>query len=98
MQKKKKNNGETQQKEGAEKKKSDNGGGKNNVTVVLKADLHCEGCVSKVLKCIRAFDGEASFLGSEIVVLSFCFLGFLFCVMLCFRAFELIKRVFGLCG
>ncbi|EYU18793.1 hypothetical protein ABFS82_04G198900 [Erythranthe guttata] len=34
------------------------GGGKNNVnTVVLKADLHCEGCVHKVLKCIRSFDG-----------------------------------------
>ncbi|KAL6563640.1 hypothetical protein OROGR_002599 [Orobanche gracilis] len=36
------------------------GGGnkrKNNVTVVLKADLHCDGCASKVVKCIRSFDG-----------------------------------------
>ncbi|KAL3629544.1 hypothetical protein CASFOL_026766 [Castilleja foliolosa] len=28
-----------------------------NITVVLKADFHCEGCVSKVIKCIRSFDG-----------------------------------------
>ncbi|CAA0822905.1 Heavy metal transport/detoxification superfamily protein, partial [Striga hermonthica] len=30
---------------------------KNNVTVVLKVDLHCEGCTSKVVKRIRSFDG-----------------------------------------
>ncbi|XP_057782587.1 heavy metal-associated isoprenylated plant protein 3-like [Salvia miltiorrhiza] len=51
--KNKRSNGEQQpKKEGTESK---NKGG--NVTVVLKADLHCEGCVSKVLKCIRTFDG-----------------------------------------
>ncbi|KAL0417684.1 UNVERIFIED_CONTAM: Heavy metal-associated isoprenylated plant protein 3 [Sesamum radiatum] len=67
LQKKKKNsNGEAQQKEGAESKKGDNAGGKNNVTVVLKADLHCEGCVSKVLKCIRSFDGvDTASIGDE---------------------------------
>ncbi|KAL0390072.1 UNVERIFIED_CONTAM: Heavy metal-associated isoprenylated plant protein 3 [Sesamum calycinum] len=57
---------EAQQKEGAESKKGDNAGGKNNVTVVLKADLHCEGCVSKVLKCIRSFDGvDTASIGDE---------------------------------
>ncbi|KAL0460155.1 UNVERIFIED_CONTAM: Heavy metal-associated isoprenylated plant protein 3 [Sesamum latifolium] len=61
--KKKNSNGEAQ---GAENKKSDSGGGKNNVTVVLKADLHCEGCVSKVLKCIRSFDGvDTASIGDE---------------------------------
>ncbi|KAL1551003.1 heavy metal-associated isoprenylated plant protein 3-like [Salvia divinorum] len=49
--KNKKSNGE-QQKE--ESKKKESGG---NVTVVLKTDLHCEGCTSKILKCIRSFDG-----------------------------------------
>ncbi|GER27341.1 heavy metal transport/detoxification superfamily protein [Striga asiatica] len=43
-------NNEGGQKEGDNKKK-------NNVTVVLKADLHCEGCTSKVVKRIRSFDG-----------------------------------------
>ncbi|KAK4440701.1 Heavy metal-associated isoprenylated plant protein 3 [Sesamum alatum] len=62
----KKKKSEAQQKEGAENKKSENGGGKNNVTVVLKADLHCEGCVSKVLKCIRSFDGvDTASIGEE---------------------------------
>ncbi|GFQ00217.1 hypothetical protein PHJA_002165700 [Phtheirospermum japonicum] len=51
--KNKKNNVDQQKKEEIDKKKKDN----NNLTVVLKADLHCEGCVSKVLKCIRSYDG-----------------------------------------
>ncbi|KAL0436928.1 UNVERIFIED_CONTAM: Heavy metal-associated isoprenylated plant protein 3 [Sesamum radiatum] len=56
MGEKNKKNSEAEQKEG-ENKKKENGGGKNNVTVVLKADLHCEGCASKIIKCIRSFDG-----------------------------------------
>ncbi|KAK4408480.1 Heavy metal-associated isoprenylated plant protein 3 [Sesamum angolense] len=56
MGEKNKKNNEGKQKEG-ENKKKENGGGKNNVTVVLKADLHCQGCASKVIKCIRSFDG-----------------------------------------
>ncbi|KAL0460731.1 UNVERIFIED_CONTAM: Heavy metal-associated isoprenylated plant protein 3 [Sesamum latifolium] len=56
MGEKNKKNSEGEQKDG-ENKKKENGGGKNNVTVVLKADLHCEGCASKVIKCIRSFDG-----------------------------------------
>ncbi|KAL7153938.1 hypothetical protein ABFS83_04G201100 [Erythranthe nasuta] len=45
-------------KTGGQPPENGGGGGKNNVnTVVLKADLHCEGCVHKVLKCIRSFDG-----------------------------------------
>ncbi|XP_041990429.1 heavy metal-associated isoprenylated plant protein 3-like [Salvia splendens] len=37
-------------------KENENGG----VTVVLKADFHCDGCASKVIKCIRSFDGVDS--------------------------------------
>ncbi|EPS57576.1 hypothetical protein M569_17241, partial [Genlisea aurea] len=40
--------------EDEQKKKNKEG---NNVTVVLKTDLHCEGCASKVIRCIRSFDG-----------------------------------------
>ncbi|EPS59630.1 hypothetical protein M569_15175, partial [Genlisea aurea] len=36
----------------AEKKKKE-----GSITVVLKADLHCEGCASKVVRCIRSFHG-----------------------------------------
>ncbi|KAL0370100.1 UNVERIFIED_CONTAM: Heavy metal-associated isoprenylated plant protein 3 [Sesamum angustifolium] len=57
MGEKNKKNNEGEQKEG-ENKKKENGGGKNNVTVVLKADLHCQGCASKVIKCIRSFDDD----------------------------------------
>ncbi|KAL1544114.1 heavy metal-associated isoprenylated plant protein 3-like [Salvia divinorum] len=39
-----------------EKKEKENG----EVTVVLKADFHCDGCASKVIKCIRSFDGVES--------------------------------------
>ncbi|XP_047938111.1 heavy metal-associated isoprenylated plant protein 3-like isoform X2 [Salvia hispanica] len=46
--------GEEQKKGRTESKKKESAG---NVSVVLKANLHCEGCVSKVLKCIRTFDG-----------------------------------------
>lgn len=35
-----------------------NGGG-DSITVVLKADLHCEGCVSKIYKTINSYDGES---------------------------------------
>ncbi|CAA0815044.1 Heavy metal transport/detoxification superfamily protein [Striga hermonthica] len=38
-----------------QKSKDDNNS--NFTTVILRADLHCEGCVSKVLKCIRSFSG-----------------------------------------
>ncbi|XP_042014864.1 heavy metal-associated isoprenylated plant protein 3-like isoform X2 [Salvia splendens] len=47
--------GKEQKKEGTENKKKESAG---NVSVVLKANLHCEGCVSKVLKCIRTFDAN----------------------------------------
>ncbi|XP_057781840.1 heavy metal-associated isoprenylated plant protein 3 [Salvia miltiorrhiza] len=36
-----------------EKKEKESGG----ITVVLKADFHCDGCASKVIKCIRSVDG-----------------------------------------
>ncbi|ESQ42264.1 hypothetical protein EUTSA_v10014256mg [Eutrema salsugineum] len=47
--------------------KGDDGGKKNNdsaaekktasVTVVLKVDMHCEGCASRIVKTVRAFQG-----------------------------------------
>ncbi|XP_047255898.1 heavy metal-associated isoprenylated plant protein 3 isoform X1 [Capsicum annuum] len=45
--------------EGGEKKKE--GGGENkkdgNLTIVMKSDFHCEGCVTKVVKAIRSVGG-----------------------------------------
>ncbi|CAI9774594.1 unnamed protein product [Fraxinus pennsylvanica] len=57
--KNKKNNEAEQKNENDNNKKKDNGGN-DNVTAVLKADLHCDGCASKLLKCIRSFDGVKS--------------------------------------
>ncbi|KAL2541079.1 Heavy metal transport/detoxification superfamily protein [Abeliophyllum distichum] len=54
--KNKKNNEAEQKNENDNIKKKDNGGN-DNITAVLKADLHCDGCSSKFLKCIRSFDG-----------------------------------------
>ncbi|KAI4373548.1 hypothetical protein MLD38_011664 [Melastoma candidum] len=34
-----------------------NGNGKPNALVVLKVDLHCRGCVTKILKHVRGFEG-----------------------------------------
>lgn len=49
------NEGEKKKKEGgdAEKKKDEKG----PITVVLKVDMHCEGCASKIVKCVRGFEG-----------------------------------------
>lgn len=46
----------SQQKEGAknEGEKNDEGG---NVAVVLKMDIHCNGCAKKVRRAVRNFDG-----------------------------------------
>ncbi|XP_047957904.1 heavy metal-associated isoprenylated plant protein 3-like [Salvia hispanica] len=53
--KNKKSNGEQHKEEdGSESKKKESGG---NATVVLKIDLHCQGCTSKILKCIHTFEG-----------------------------------------
>ncbi|KAL7084939.1 hypothetical protein ACP275_14G253500 [Erythranthe tilingii] len=46
--------------QGEQKDGNNNGGGKNNVTVVLKTDLHCDGCASKIIKCIHSFGGVDS--------------------------------------
>lgn len=64
VEKKKNKGGE----EGAgEKKKGgggDNGGGKKEAmgptTVVLKVDMHCEGCALKVKKAVKGFPGTNS--------------------------------------
>ncbi|CAA7027751.1 unnamed protein product [Microthlaspi erraticum] len=60
---KKKNNNNSSNNE----KKEDGGGAKNNdsaaekktasITVVLKVDMHCEGCASRIVKCVRDFQG-----------------------------------------
>ncbi|KAM0068670.1 putative heavy metal-associated isoprenylated plant protein/5/6 [Helianthus debilis subsp. tardiflorus] len=51
-------------KEAAEKKPADAGGAKKPdagpVTVVLKLDLHCEGCAKKIKKSISQFEGVES--------------------------------------
>ncbi|KAJ9699280.1 hypothetical protein PVL29_008062 [Vitis rotundifolia] len=50
-----------QNKNEGEKKNDGNGGGKKEdsglITVVLKVDLHCEGCGSKVVKYLKGLDG-----------------------------------------
>ncbi|KAM5584239.1 heavy metal-associated isoprenylated plant protein 3 [Rosa sericea] len=38
--------------DGAEKKKED-----NPITVVLKIDMHCDGCTSKIVKTLKGFQG-----------------------------------------
>lgn len=55
---------EQKKNEGDNKKKGgDNDGGnkkKNettSITVVLKVDMHCEGCASRIVKCVRSFQG-----------------------------------------
>ena len=47
--------------EGEKKKKDGKGGDKKEdgglITVVLKVDLHCEGCGSKVVKYVKGLEG-----------------------------------------
>lgn len=52
MQKKKSDGGG----DGAEKKKEE-----SPVTVVLKIDMHCEGCASKIVKTLKGFQGNTPF-------------------------------------
>lgn len=48
----KKNGGEKKNGDGEEKKKED-----NPITVVLKIDVHCEGCASKIKKFVNGLEG-----------------------------------------
>ncbi|XP_009770917.1 heavy metal-associated isoprenylated plant protein 3 [Nicotiana sylvestris] len=59
MGEKKSKKNEGGEKNSGELQKEGGGGAKNdgNLTVVLKSDFHCEGCVSKVVKAIRSFEG-----------------------------------------
>ena len=46
-----------------EKNKKNNDGGKKEetpTTVLLKVDMHCEGCASKIVKCAKALQGSPS--------------------------------------
>lgn len=49
--------------EGGEKKAADAGGKKDGgpTTIVLKLDLHCEGCAKKVRRSISHFEGTEIF-------------------------------------
>ncbi|KAJ6904601.1 heavy metal-associated isoprenylated plant protein 3-like isoform X2 [Populus alba x Populus x berolinensis] len=54
------NNNEVEKKEEEKSKGSDGGGKKEEkgpVPVLLKVEMHCEGCVSKIVKSVRAFEG-----------------------------------------
>jgi copper chaperone CopZ len=54
------NNNEVEKKEEEKSKGSDGGGKKEEkgpVPVVLKVEMHCEGCVSKIVKSVRALEG-----------------------------------------
>ncbi|MCD9646809.1 hypothetical protein HAX54_036992 [Datura stramonium] len=57
--KSKKNEGGEKKNSGEVVQKKEGGGVKNdgNLTVVLKSDFHCEGCITKVVKAIRSFEG-----------------------------------------
>lgn len=49
-----------QQKQGGENGAGGGGAGKkegNGNVVLLKLDLHCEGCASKVVKIVKGFEG-----------------------------------------
>ncbi|KAL2472369.1 Heavy metal transport/detoxification superfamily protein [Abeliophyllum distichum] len=50
---------EKENKNDGEKKAADSGGKKDDgpITVVLKLDLHCEGCAKKVKRSVRHFEG-----------------------------------------
>nr|GMD19016.1 heavy metal-associated isoprenylated plant protein 3-like [Ipomoea batatas] len=54
---KKNQKGESGEQKKAGGGKKEGGGGGDNASVVLKADLHCEGCISKIVKTIRGCDG-----------------------------------------
>lgn len=44
-----------------QKKKSEVDGGKikeeTPLTVILKVDMHCDGCASKIVRCLHGFQG-----------------------------------------
>ncbi|XP_038705554.1 heavy metal-associated isoprenylated plant protein 3 [Tripterygium wilfordii] len=55
MGKNKKNNENNDSKADEETKRGN--GDKNPITVVLKVDMHCDGCAVKITKCARGFEG-----------------------------------------
>ncbi|XP_024031445.1 heavy metal-associated isoprenylated plant protein 3 [Morus notabilis] len=65
-----------EKKNGGEKKKNGDGGDKkkedNSLTVVLKVDMHCEGCATKIVKTVKSFDGvddaKAEFAANKLTV------------------------------
>lgn len=54
------------EKEVVAEEKKDNGGGEkkskdsNSPTAVYKIDMHCEGCATKIRRCVRDFQGFVS--------------------------------------
>lgn len=71
---------EQKKNEGDNKKKGGDGGGnkkKNetaSVTVVLKVDMHCEGCASKIVKCVRSIQGLIFFFYILLSHFDFCYM------------------------
>lgn len=58
-----------------EKKAADGGGGKKDdgsTTVVLKLDLHCEGCAKKVKRSVGHFEGTGNKFFYFLLLLFFC--------------------------
>ncbi|XP_010456760.1 PREDICTED: heavy metal-associated isoprenylated plant protein 3-like [Camelina sativa] len=57
----KKNEGDNNNNKKGGDNNNDGGNKKKNetaaVTVVLKVDMHCEGCASRIVKCVRSFQG-----------------------------------------
>ncbi|TQE07304.1 hypothetical protein C1H46_007126 [Malus baccata] len=53
------NAGNTASNDGGEKNKGDGGEKKEEtpITVILKIDMHCEGCATKIVKCVKGFAG-----------------------------------------
>lgn len=57
--------------EGAKKPAADAGGKKVDdglTTVVLKTEMHCEGCAKKIKRAVKQFPGMSSFLRSKFFV------------------------------
>jgi hypothetical protein len=52
-------------------KKTTDGEQDNNVAMVLKVDMHCDGCATKITRFLRAFPG--CFSHSPFAYTDFCF-------------------------
>lgn len=86
--------GGEQKKADGGKKEGGGGGGDGGISVVLKTDLHCEGCISKIVKTIRACDGKN---GSPLFT-SVCFSSLLNSVFVIAFFVALRRECSGICS